>query len=104
MWSVVEAAMVQDPACCDARFRPRPKSGCMLPSIQGGEMVRVVVRARALRTMSQPIVGFMCKDRLGQFLFGDNTWERYGEGFPVGCGQVLEAVFAFLKLRCCNTG
>jgi len=73
----------------------RNESGRMLPSIQGGEMVRVVVRARALRTMSQPIVGFMCKDRLGQFLFGDNTWERYGEGFPVGCGQVLEAVFAF---------
>lgn len=73
----------------------RDESGRMLPSIQGGEMVRVVVRARALRAMSQPIVGFMCKDRLGQFLFGDNTWERYGEGFPVGCGQVLEAVFDF---------
>lgn len=73
----------------------RDESGRMLPSIQGGEMVRVVVRARALRAMSQPIVGFMCKDRLGQFLFGDNTWERYGEGFPVDCGQVLEAVFAF---------
>lgn len=73
----------------------RDESGRMLSSIQGGEMVRVVVRARALRAMSQPIVGFMCKDRLGQFLFGDNTWERYGEGFPVGCGQVLEAVFAF---------
>lgn len=73
----------------------RDESGRMLSSIQGGEMVRVVVRARALRAMSQPIVGFMCKDRLGQFLFGDNTWERYGEGFPVDCGQVLEAVFAF---------
>ena len=48
----------------------RNESGRMLPSIQGGEIVQVMIRTRALRTMSQPIVGFMCKDRLGQFLFG----------------------------------
>lgn len=73
----------------------RDEVGRVLPSIQGGENVQVVVRARARRAMISPIVGFMCKDRLGQFLFGDNTWERYAQGFVVGQGQILEAVFSF---------
>jgi lipopolysaccharide transport system ATP-binding protein len=73
----------------------RDESGRVLPDIQGGEQVRVVIRARVRRAMTSPIVGFMCKDRLGQFLFGDNTWERYVQGFAVGRDQILEAVFSF---------
>ena len=40
---------------------------------QGGEEVRMVIRARAHQELDQPIIGFLVRDRLGQDLFGENT-------------------------------
>ena len=40
---------------------------------QGGEEVRMVIRARAHQQLDQPIIGFLVRDRLGQDLFGENT-------------------------------
>ncbi len=40
---------------------------------QGGEMVRMVITAKAYQDMTRPIIGFLVRDRLGQDLFGENT-------------------------------
>lgn len=40
---------------------------------QGGENVRMVIRAIAHQDMDRPILGFIVRDRLGQDLFGENT-------------------------------
>lgn len=40
---------------------------------EGGEKVRMVIRAKAHSTLQSPILGFIVKDRLGQDLFGENT-------------------------------
>jgi lipopolysaccharide transport system ATP-binding protein len=45
-----------------------------LPGVfQGGEEVRMVIRAHAHQELDQPIIGFLVRDRLGQDLFGENT-------------------------------
>jgi len=40
---------------------------------KGGEKVKVVIDAVAHEELSAPIIGFLVKDKLGQFLFGENT-------------------------------
>ena len=40
---------------------------------EGGERVRMSIRARAREALDNPIVGFLWRDRLGQDLFGENT-------------------------------
>ena len=66
----------------------------------GGENVELVVEAVALQHLSSPIVGFVVKDRLGQTLFGDNTFIAY-EHRPCECkvGQTLCARFQFQMPR-----
>jgi lipopolysaccharide transport system ATP-binding protein len=64
--------------------------------IVGGEKVVLRVIAHIYEGLDSPIVGFFVKDRLGQALFGDNTFLTYREQ-PVLCekGEELEADFAF---------
>jgi lipopolysaccharide transport system ATP-binding protein len=47
--------------------------------IRGGEQVLVTVRARANKEIQAPFIGFFVKDRLGQALFGDNTFLTYAD-------------------------
>ncbi|MGE8682710.1 MAG: ABC transporter ATP-binding protein [Achromobacter marplatensis] len=62
----------------------------------GGEVAVLRVRVRAEKLLTSPIVGFYVKDRLGQTLFGDNTYLTYSDSpQPVGAGQVLTARFKF---------
>jgi lipopolysaccharide transport system ATP-binding protein len=62
----------------------------------GGELVRLVVHLRANVDLPQPIVGFYVKDRLGQYLFGDNTFLTYrNDPVQIERGQTLAAVFSF---------
>lgn len=42
--------------------------------VVGGEAVALRVRARARKDIRSVIIGFYLKDRLGQYLFGDNTY------------------------------
>jgi lipopolysaccharide transport system ATP-binding protein len=74
---------------CDASGQP-------LAWAVGGEPVRLRIVARANRTLTQPIVGFVVKDRLGQVLFGENTYLSH-QLDPVLCpaGEDLVAEFAF---------
>ena len=47
--------------------------------IVGGEKVILRVLAKANQFLDSPIIGFHVKDRLGQALFGDNTFLSYRE-------------------------
>lgn len=53
-------------------------NGKLLRSIIGGELVTLEVVAEASVDFEAPIVGFYFKDRLGQLLFGDNTYLATG--------------------------
>jgi lipopolysaccharide transport system ATP-binding protein len=70
--------------------------GRALSRIEGGENVRLQVEARASADLDSPVVGFFLKDRLGQHLFGTNTYlQGHGPRPPVPAGQSLRAEFAF---------
>jgi lipopolysaccharide transport system ATP-binding protein len=46
--------------------------------------------------ISAPIIGFYVKDKLGQILFGDNTYFSYRhDSVSVKQGQALQARFSF---------
>lgn len=64
--------------------------------IVGGEKVILRIRVHAYQDLDSPIVGFFVKDRLGQTLFGDNTFLSYREQF-VHCqeGGEIQADFVF---------
>ncbi len=63
---------------------------------EGGERVRLIMRAKAHSALDNPILGFIVKDRLGQELFGENTIPfTKGKQFTVMAGQELKAEFTF---------
>ena len=64
--------------------------------IVGGEKVTLRVMVHAYQDLDSPIIGFSVKDRLGQALFGDNTFLSYRE-LLVHCqaGNELQADFVF---------
>jgi lipopolysaccharide transport system ATP-binding protein len=64
--------------------------------IVGGEQVTVRVIVHANQDLDSPIIGFIVKDRLGQALFGDNTFLSYRDRL-VRCrrGGALQADFVF---------
>lgn len=64
--------------------------------IVGGEKVTLRVMVHAYQDLDSPIVGFFVKDRLGQALFGDNTFLSYREQL-VTCqqGDEIQADFVF---------
>lgn len=70
--------------------------GQALTTVEGGESAQLEIHWRANRDMAQPIVGFMIKDRLGQFLFGENTYlSTQLEPFTVLAGQSVRTRFGF---------
>ncbi len=82
-------ARIEDVYLCD-------EAGQRLSWVVGGEIVTVVVTVRAQQNMHQPIVGFYIKDRLGQTLFGDNTYLTYAaQQRHVPSGQTIKARFRF---------
>jgi len=72
------------------------KAGLHVTWVVGGEEVILRVTARGHQSLSSPIIGFFIKDRLGQALFGDNTYLTY-QNNPVTCetGFDLQADFTF---------
>lgn len=63
--------------------------------IEGGERVVLRVEADVHGQLDSPIVGFFVKDRLGQHLFGANTWAAGRVLPPVAPGAVVTAAFEF---------
>ncbi len=72
------------------------QDGQRVSRLEGGEYVRLSVEANALAAIESPIVGFFLKDRLGQQLFGTNTYlNGTGPRPPVQAGQRIRAHFGF---------
>lgn len=71
-------------------------NGEELRVLEGGEEVTIEVTCRARSPISRPIVGFLLRDRLGQNLFGDNTYLTYADrSIGVQENQVFRALFTF---------
>ena len=74
----------------------KDSGGVPLSWVIGGEVVILEIRCKTHQPMSNPIVGFQFKDRLGQIIFADNTYLTYCFEFPaVDQGQELIARFEF---------
>lgn len=72
------------------------EEGRQLNSLMGGESVCLEVTATANEELADPIVGFYLKDRLGQLLFGDNTFLATLEANRrAGPGETIVARFHF---------
>jgi lipopolysaccharide transport system ATP-binding protein len=72
------------------------KDGARLHWVVGGEDVSVRIHVDVNDTLDAPIIGFFIKDRLGQALFGDNTYlSHQGKDRSCAAGATLQAVFAF---------
>jgi lipopolysaccharide transport system ATP-binding protein len=62
----------------------------------GGEEVVLRIRCVAQQSVSSPIVGFWVKDRLGQTLFGENTYLINKDApLELQAGEQFEGRFAF---------
>lgn len=74
----------------------RDHSGNRLAWCVGGESVVLEVELLAEDEVTRPIVGFYLKDRLGQQLFGDNTYlTTFDSPRPLQRGRRLRARFSF---------
>jgi len=73
------------------------RAGSSLAWIVGGEEVTLRVIAVAHKVLDAPIIGFFVKDRLGQTLFGDNTYLIYRD-IALHCveGLHVQTDFSFL--------
>jgi lipopolysaccharide transport system ATP-binding protein len=73
------------------------ETGAPLSWVVGGEKVSLSITVDVEQPLSSPIVGFYINDRLGQTLFGDNTYLSYVDA-PVGsiAGEKLTATFSFV--------
>lgn len=57
--------------------RLQNSGGVQIDFAEGGEVVELIIDAEILSSLQSPIFGFYVKDRLGQQLFGDNTYVSY---------------------------
>lgn len=82
-------AKVVDVRLYDDKGRP-------LSWVVGGEMVVLKIKCVAFIDLARPIIGFFVKDKLGQILFGDNTYLDYRDkNFSVEQGESFLAEFGF---------
>jgi lipopolysaccharide transport system ATP-binding protein len=70
-------------------------SGAPLSWIRGGEIVELIIQARSSEEIENPIIGFIVKDRLGQYLFGNNTYMT-NTIEKIGLNGSMEARFRFV--------
>jgi lipopolysaccharide transport system ATP-binding protein len=65
--------------------------------VVGGEKVKLIITCLANTNMISPIIGFYVNDRLGQPIFGDNTF-NFSKQTPliISHGEKFEAEFEFM--------
>lgn len=73
--------------------------GKLLPTVVGGEHVVLEIIASTSAEIARPIIGFYVKDRLGQMLFGDNTYLSNPYEGTIGPGREFVAKFSFVMPR-----
>jgi len=64
-------------------------------AFQGGERITLSIEAAAYKQVERPIIGFLLKDRLGQALFGHNTFDEKVPSEPLPGGSNVRAEFVF---------
>lgn len=65
--------------------------------VVGGEEVVVKVHCLSYKVLERPIIGFQVKDRLGQVIFGENTYISYiDQPIKVEMNQSFYAKFEFM--------
>jgi lipopolysaccharide transport system ATP-binding protein len=71
--------------------------GESVTTLLGGEKVILRIQAKAYQHLASPIIGFMVKDRLGQALFGENTYADINPNplCSMSAGEAMEAEFIF---------
>jgi lipopolysaccharide transport system ATP-binding protein len=109
-----EASEIDDPALLDANLKPlqysyRHGDGSAeilsvdlmdaarrpIEIVETGEPVLVRVRARLNSDASNPVCGFLIRDRHGIHVYGTNTEIQQAEFGFVRSGEIIEATFAF---------
>ena len=64
--------------------------------VVGGEIVSIEIICSIFEDIFSPIIGFIVKDRLGQYIFADNTFLTYiNKPIDVKTGERLTAKFTF---------
>lgn len=72
------------------------EDGSALNSVCGGELVILTIAFRASANLQSVISGFVVKDRLGQYIFGSNTYETTKNSPPgMTSGDTALARFRF---------
>ncbi len=72
------------------------EKGDSLVSPNGGEIARLRITAEVHANLKNPIVGFYVRDRLGQRIFGDNTFLTYKDiSTFAGAGSTIVSEFLF---------
>jgi lipopolysaccharide transport system ATP-binding protein len=67
-----------------------------ISTFAGGELVKLHIEAATHQHIARPIVGFYVKDRLGQTLFGDNTYLSFAANSQnASKDSVIKATFEF---------
>ncbi|WLS12029.1 ABC transporter ATP-binding protein (plasmid) [Shinella sumterensis] len=76
--------------------RIKTAGGGHLAEPEGGESVTVEIVCTAQAELTNPIIGFLLRDKLAQNIFGDNTYLSYAEDHvSVAAGQQFKASFTF---------
>ena len=72
------------------------EDGSQTSVLEGGQIVKLCIEAEAHQTLHSPIMGFYVRDKLGQTIFGDNTYITYRDADVVAeAGQRLVSTFTF---------
>ncbi|TIX87103.1 ABC transporter ATP-binding protein [Rhizobium sp. P44RR-XXIV] len=76
------------------------ENGSAVHATYGEELLDLKVVVRASKDLSSIIAGFVVKDRLGQYIFGDNTFSTTAENpISICAGGTLTARFRFRMPR-----
>jgi lipopolysaccharide transport system ATP-binding protein len=63
---------------------------------EGGDLVKVIIKATSTTSLEKPILGFLFRDRLGQDLFGENTLKQTETTpFKADKDSIFEGIFEF---------
>jgi lipopolysaccharide transport system ATP-binding protein len=72
------------------------EDGSALSWVVGGENLTLTIGVICHKDIDSPIIGFYIKDKLGQVLFGDNTYLTYHDNAQIGReGEKITAHFSF---------
>ncbi len=69
--------------------------GSRVVSLKPGDKVTIEIMAKANKSIYSPIIGWFAKDRLGQILFGENTYNYVQTPLLINQNEMIKASFEF---------